>query len=211
MQVLHLQLYILSFRLHLIYVKLTYPEPPAGLLMDQSLQQGPKMRTQSTEEELSSLMAICVMITRWCFYINLGLCVLLQYVCLQIGMRCAGRVRSVSMCRSGDNVFLPRFPLLTHRMSCLKPVSLEHPSSSISLLSLFFFLVIGESGTKLKPILPFAILPSPPTSIQILFSLQTAFILPPFFFFLSFLNIPLPFYLFYTDIFFFTFLLDLYF
>lgn len=162
------QLYVFSFRLHLICVKLTYPEPPAGLLMDQSLQQGPKIQTRSTEEELSSLTAICVMIKRRCFYINLGLCVPLQHVCLFVDQCALHRLCQFCVDVQVRWPCFPasRFPLLTHRMSRLKPVFLEYPSSSIS-LHLFFPLVIGESGTKVKckPILPFAILPSPPTSI----------------------------------------------
>lgn len=45
-------------------VNLAYPEPPVGLVMDQSLQKGLVTQTESTEEELSSPMAICVMIMR---------------------------------------------------------------------------------------------------------------------------------------------------
>lgn len=155
------------FFLHLIYVKLTHPEPPAGLLMDQSLQQGPKMQTQSTEEELSSLTAICVMIKRRCFYINLGLRVPLQHVCLFVD-QCAGCVSCAWMCGSGDDVFLPlRFLCWLTEWAAWSQFSWNiplHPSLSSPC---FFLLVIGESGTKLKckPILPFATLPCPPTSI----------------------------------------------
>lgn len=58
--------------------------------MDQSLQQGLATQTESIEEELSSLVAICVMMMRGsCHQINLGLCgQLLQYVCVGFCVLC---------------------------------------------------------------------------------------------------------------------------
>lgn len=59
---------------HTQNVNLAHPEPPVGLVMDQSLQQGLATQTESIEEELSSLVAICVMmVRRSCHQINLGL------------------------------------------------------------------------------------------------------------------------------------------
>lgn len=63
-------------------VNLAQSEPLVSLVMDQSLQQGLATQTQSIEEELSSPVAICVMMRRRCYHINLGPCGLLQYVCM---------------------------------------------------------------------------------------------------------------------------------
>lgn len=88
-----------SLRLSISFnVMLPYPKAPVGLLMDQSLQQGPAMQTQSIEEELSSPMAICVMIKRVCCYINLGPGRLPQNMCMCAHVCrsvCAGQVTSV--------------------------------------------------------------------------------------------------------------------
>lgn len=122
--------------------------------MDQSLQQGLAIQTQSIEEELSSPVAICVMVRRRCHRINLGL---LQYMCTH---------NACSVCCTVSALVCVCF-----RLSDLALVSSPGMLFFYFHTPPLFFLVSGELGTKkqtLKPILLFAILASPPAPIYFL-------------------------------------------
>lgn len=114
--------------LNSVTLSMNFPhlEPPAGLLMDQSLRRGPAMQTQSIPEELSSPVAICVMMMRkTCFYTTF---------LFAEHFRCV-----VWLSLFSCFLFPLQFPFWSHFL----------PSIPLYPTLLCFFRVIGESGTKL--------------------------------------------------------------